>query len=445
MNAPIGPRAHRIGRREFLALAAGVGASATLVDCDDDGESTTGTRSGGARGYQGPAVELDFWNGFTGGDGPFMRKLVEEFSHAHKNIDVKMTVMQWKDYYTKLPNAVSTGRGPDLGIMHVDSLATSAARQIIVPLDDVAKALKLEQADFAPRVWTAGLYHGRRYGIPLDMHPIGFYYNKTLMERAGLDPESPPQNDSDYQVALKTLKAKGIQGHWMAGFPFPGVFMFDTLVWQYGGDLFNTDVTRAAYNSDAGVAALTWIVALVKDGYSPRNVAQDADAIAFQNGKNAFNWNGIWQINTYNKKKSLDWGVATIPQIGTERAVWAGSHNFVLMAQRRPDANKREAAKVFINWISERSLEWAKGGQVPARASVRDSAGFKALPEQSVFAEQVDYLHFPPALPGIGDALATIDRAVNEAVLLKQPPAKALDDAASRADKLLAENAKKYQ
>ena len=230
----------------------------------------------------------------------------------------------------------------------------------------------------------------------------------------------------------------------MAGFPFPGVFMFDTLLWQHGGDLFNTEVTKAAYNSDAGVAALTWLVNLVKSGLSPKNVGQDADVIAFQNGRNAFHWDGIWQINNFKKVSTLDWGVATIPQIGSQKAAWAGSHNFVLMRQRKPDANKQEAAKVFINWISERSLEWAKGGQVPARASVRDSAGFKALADQSVFAAQVSYLRFPPALPGIGDALATIDKAVNEAVLLKKPPAKALNDAAVRADKVLTENRRKY-
>ena len=46
------------------------------------------------------------------------------------------------------------------------------------------------------------------------------------------------------------------------------------------------------------------------------------------------------------------------------------------------------AARVFVNYISQKSLEWAKGGQVPARKQVRESAEFKALPEQAgSFAE----------------------------------------------------------
>src|SRR5690606_41176010 len=69
-----------------------------------------------------------FWNGFTGGDGPVMQKLVDTFNAEHPNITVKMTVMEWADYYAKIPSAVSSGNGPDVGIMHLDSVPTNAAR-----------------------------------------------------------------------------------------------------------------------------------------------------------------------------------------------------------------------------------------------------------------------------------------------------------------------------
>lgn len=97
-----------------------------------------------------------------------------------------------------------------------------------------------------------------------------------------------------------------------------------------------------------------------------------------------------------------------------------------------------------MNYVSQKSLEWAKGGQVPARKQVRESAEFKALTEQAALATQVDDLHFPPPVPGIGDALAELNKAINEAVLLKAEPAKALADAAARADKILEANRKKY-
>jgi multiple sugar transport system substrate-binding protein len=372
--------------------------------------------------------------------------LVEEFNANEKNIDVTMNTVVWLTYYQKVPAAVSAGKGPDLGIMHIDQLPTNAARGVIIPLDDVARALNLKESDFAPVVWQAGVYNNQRYGIPLDMHPLGLYYNKGTLEKAGLDPDKPPQTNDEYMAALEQMKGKGIQGSWISPFLFTGGFTFQILLWQNGGDLYNQDATRATWNTDAGVDALNWMVDLIKQGYSPKNVAQDAELTAFQNGDNAFMWNGIWNIIPLNEVKGLEWGAAPIPQIGDQKATWSNSHNFVIMNKQGQDPNKIEASKVFINWISQNSIEWAKAGQVPAREDARESQEFESLQWQPVFAEEIPYIHFPPPVPGIGDVYtATLDPAINEVVLLKNEPKAALDEAATQADQLLEENRQKYQ
>jgi multiple sugar transport system substrate-binding protein len=140
----------------------------------------------------------------------------------------------------------------------------------------------------------------------------------------------------------------------------------------------------------------------------------------------------------------MEWGAAALPQIGTQPAAWAGSHQFVQFKQRAADQNKLQAGKVFINFVSQQSLEWAKGGQVPARKEIREGADFKALTEQAAIGTQIDNLHFPPSVPGIPDALATVDTAVNEAILLRKDPGKALADAAGKANQILEQNRKKY-
>lgn len=438
-------------RRNFLVLGAGAGAGLLMAGCGGGGPQNNPSVQGGGQGdggktYDGPKVDLAFWNGFTGGDGPIMGDLVKQFNSENKNIAVKMNSIEWLDFYQKTPTAVQSGKGPDVAVMHSDQLGTNAARNVILPLDDVAQNLDLQENDFAPVVWQAGIYNNQRFGIPLDMHPLGFYYNKALLEEAGLDPENPPQTNDDYMSALEALKGKDIQGHWVSPFAFTGTLTFESLLWQFGGDLYNEDASKATFNSDAGVEALTWMVDLVNKGYSPKNVAQDAETTAFQNGDNAFLWNGIWNITPFKAIKDLDWGVSALPQIGSEKAAWAGSHNFTIMRQRQQDDNKIQASKVFINWISEKSIEWAKAGQVPARNSVRESEEFAALTEQAALAEQVPDLHFVPPVPGIGDVQpTTFDQAVNEAVLGKKEPKAALDEAASRADKLLEENRQKYQ
>ncbi len=435
----------RLTRQDFLLLSAGAGAGLAVAGC---GGGSTGVQSTGDGGktYKGPKVNVAFWNGFTGGDGPFMGELVKEFSSQNKKINVSMNTVDWAVYYQKVPSAVSTGEGPDVGIMHADQLGTNAARGVVIPLDDVANALGLKESGFAPLVWNAGIYNNQRYGIPLDIHPLGFYYNKGLMEKAGLDPNNPPQTRDDYEAALEEMKGAGIEGHWMSPLLFTGGLTWMSVLWQLGGDLYNEDASKATFNSDAGVEALTWIVDVVKKGYSPKDVGEDAEFVAFQNGDNAFMWNGIWNINPLKEVKGLEWGVAPLPQIGTENAAWAGSHQFVIMNKQPLDENKVQASKVFINWISQKSIEWAKAGQIPARNSVRESQEFKSLEEQATLAKQVPYVHFVPAVPGIAEVgLTTYEPAVNEAVLLKTEPKAALDAAASRADKLLEENRQKYQ
>jgi multiple sugar transport system substrate-binding protein len=141
----------------------------------------------------------------------------------------------------------------------------------------------------------------------------------------------------------------------------------------------------------------------------------------------------------------LDWGVAPVPTIGDQPAVWASSHNFVVMRQPETDQNKLNAARVFISWISENSIEWAKSGQIPARNSVRESQQFQQLDVQSTLAEQLDNVVFPPAVPGIGDiTLPTWETAVNEAVLGRKSVQEALTQAQSDANAMLEENRQKY-
>jgi multiple sugar transport system substrate-binding protein len=436
-------------RRRFLGLAGATGLGLGLAACGGSGKLPPGasqapTGAGGASGYNGPPVTLNFWNGFTGGDGPFMKKLVDKFSSEHANIKVTMNTMQWADFYAKLPSAVTAGKGPEVAVMHIDSVATNAARRVLQPLEDVAKGLGLSEADFAKVPWQAGIYNGTRYSIPLDVHPLGFYYNKTVMEKAGLDPEKPPMTADEYMSALDTLKSKKIQGHWATPFPFTGSQTVQSLVWQYGGNLFSEDASTATWDDDAGVKAMTWYADLVKNGHSPAKIAQDADWVALQNGKTAFNWNGIWWVNSLAEKKTQQLGVAALPNIGGQPAAWASSHQFVLPTMKTKDDNKSTAAKVFVNWISQQSLEWAKAGQVPARNSVRESAEFKALKSQATLGAQIDIVHFAPTVPGIGDVYLEWEKALNEAVLGIKDPKTALSDAAGRANKILKANKEKY-
>ena len=192
--------------------------------------------------------------------------------------------------------------------------------------------------------------------------------------------------------------------------------------------------------------SLEWLLGFIKDGASPKNVSNDAQAVAFRQQRNSLTWDGIWMMNEWDKVDGLEWAAAPVPTIGDKPAVWASSHNLVVTTQASKDPNKLAASRAFISYISDRSIEWAKSGQVPARNSVRESPEFAALTVQSTLADQLPNVVFPPTVPGIGDVTTpTYETAVNEVILGKKQPKAALDEAAKKADALLKANVAKYQ
>jgi multiple sugar transport system substrate-binding protein len=444
------PSVPPIPRRTVLGATAGVAAAGFLTACGGgtkvgSGQNDSGkapTFSGGE--YKGPKVTLEYWNGFTGGDGPHMQAMLAGFNKKYEGrITVKNTTRRWEDLYPAMPTAISAGKGPDIAVIHNDQIATFAARGTLMPLDDVVSALELSESDFIPPVWQAGVYDGKRYSVPLDVHCLADYWNVRHLTRAGLD--KAPTDRSGYEDALKELKSAGVaKPFWMPN-KWPAHLMFMSLLWQFGGELYNEEGTAALWGSDAGKEALGWMAEQIRKGFSPDQVAQDSQYNAFKNGKVSFTWDGIWQINDLKTTaQKIKWDISSVPTIGSESAVWTASHNFVLTSQAGRDKNKVQAAKFFIDYMSERSTEWAKAGMIPARNSVRASSEVARLPQTSL-ARDTDIFRFLPSLPGLGDVQSkALELAVQKAVLGQQSPADALADGVKTANKILADNKQKY-
>ena len=106
----------RLTRQDFLLLSAGAGAGLVLAGCGGGPQSNPavqqGQSAGSGKSYNGPKVDLAFWNGFTGGDGPFMRQMVEEFSAQEKNINVTMNTVSGKPTIRRFRPRCLAGRAP---------------------------------------------------------------------------------------------------------------------------------------------------------------------------------------------------------------------------------------------------------------------------------------------------------------------------------------------
>jgi multiple sugar transport system substrate-binding protein len=99
---------------------------------------------------------------------------------------------------------------------------------------------------------------------------------------------------------------------------------------------------------------------------------------------------------------------------------------------------------MFIKYVIDNSVEWAKAGNIPALNAARNSAEFKALP-QAAFVDALNNPIFPPAIPDVGSAFAPLGDAIGAVMSGKQTDIKkALDDAAASADKVLEQNRKNF-
>ncbi|HYN28879.1 MAG TPA: extracellular solute-binding protein [Dermatophilaceae bacterium] len=435
-----------LNRRQFLSVTGAAGVGLALSACGGSGTpvADTGPALAPGAGYTGPPVTIQYWHGFTGGDGPAMRQLVDDFNASQDLITVEQNTVQWAQYYQRVIAAVHAGKGPDVGAMHLEQLATQAARQTLNPLDDVVGELGLTASEYPQQLIEGGVYNGVRYGVPLDVHCLADYSNSALLQKG--DVASAPTTGTQFQGTLEAIQAAGAEAPFWMPNRWPAHLMFLSLLWQFGGEPYAADGSKATFASDAGVQALTWMRQQVEAGFSPDNVAIDTQYTAFKNGQVAFTWDGIWQINDLQTTvPDLKWGITPIPRIGDQNAVWANSHNLVIFKSRTPDDDRLQAGKVFIRYLTEQSAAWSKAGMIPARAAARKEPDFTGSP-QAALEPAIPWMRFLPAIPGVPDVQAqTLEIAVSDAVLGRQKPADALKGAASKADQLMQVNLRKFE
>lgn len=420
-------------------------ASLALAGCgsnngnNDNAGNNSGSASPAASGQasEQPAKveksELLFWSPFSGADGAFMKKIVDQYNASQDNVKVKFVIQPNGEYYKMLDVALGTAKDrPDLMIMHVDQIPTYQNKGQLQAIDDLAAQSGINKTDYVDAPVQYSTIDGKWYGIPLDIHPLVMYYNKDLFEKAGI--ASAPTNRAEFDAAVEKLtdKSKGTYGYVVPTL-WPQQFIFPTLVWQNGGELWNgTDV---AYNSPEAVEMVQWLRGLVDKGFSPGNVQQDGENTLFLQGKNAIQFNGPWMKSQFDEA-GLNYGIAPVPQIGkAKQAVFAGSHNFVV-PKDTTDPAKLGGIGDFLKYVASNSLDWAVSGQALASKPMLDSADFKALPQSSI-ADSFSYVQFAPNVLNWGQISDPIWGELSSALLGKKDIQKALDDAASKSKQVL--------
>jgi multiple sugar transport system substrate-binding protein len=392
----------------------------------------------GCRLGKGGQITVRFWNGFTGPDGRTMLQMVRKFNAANPDVNILMQRIAWGTMYNKLFVSGLGGRAPEVFVIHSRSLLRFAKARFVAPLEPIMGDFPTNDID--PNVWAATSLEGQHYGLPLDVHAMGMYYNKKLFRAAGLDPAKPPTTKEDFVNAIKAINKKGKNGEpdtW--GYVFTN---FATCTYsflkQFGGQVFNEDYTKCTLARPENIAALQFCRDLIKDGLvpSPENIDS---WIGFRQGHVGMVFEGIYMLADLQKQTDLEFGGAPIPQVSTTNAVWADSHNLCLKSGLAPEVE--QAAWRFMKFLSNNSIDWAAGGQIPTRPSLRAKQAFKDLTVPAAFAEQIPYVQYIPRLPFIFEYETEYGLAVEKILRGKASPEEALTLAEKNVNAILAREA----
>jgi multiple sugar transport system substrate-binding protein len=154
---------------------------------------------------------------------------------------------------------------------------------------------------------------GKYYQLPWKSNPVMIFYNKDIMQKAGIDPNNPPLATYDQFLATsKKIVASGAAkaAIWPAPTSefFQSWFDFSPLYAAESGGKQLVENGKATFNSDAGTKVANFWHTMYADKLAPQ---ETYTGDSFADKKAAMSVVGPWAIPVYAGK--VNWGVVPVP------------------------------------------------------------------------------------------------------------------------------------
>ena len=300
----------------------------------------------------------------TGRDqGTILKTMVDDTFTPESGVKVNVEIVAPE----ALLSAIVAGRGPNvvlsLGADQPVNYALRNAAEDLSQFPDYKEVL----AKFPESTYRQYSLDDSVYGLPETMMYNVMFYRKDVLEELGLE---PPETWQELIEMLPTIQGNNLS----VGIPTAAgssttstattaiagasdLSMYFTLLYQYGGDLYNPNGTETIVNSEAGVQAFKEYVKYFNDYGLPTIY----DFVSrFRSGEMPI---GVANFSTYNtlmvsapEIKGL-WDFTLVP--GTERVDESGkafvdrsafiSGSATMMA-RTPEQSLREKSWEFMKW-----------------------------------------------------------------------------------------------
>jgi len=340
---------NKLSRRDFLRLSALTAASAALSGCTKPPASPEPVEPAATT----PSVtEVDWWT--VGGVEEFgteetVEAMLAEFEKgpAGSWVDVKPTFLPDDGFSEKMTTVIGTGSGvPDVAFLWISEWLPQAA--------DITEYIERDDFDvgmFNQRYFDMlCCYDDKIVGLPLGLGANFYFYNKTLLEEAGVDfPEWGYAMDQWLEDVIKIGDPdKKIYGGRVPGLWSPNFYAF-------GARPFSEDGTTVEgyLNGPKTVKAFEFIYDLATSGAVPTSAEMEmlrtegtGPVDLFMSGRLAFA-----QLNNSHFKRveeaGVDYGLVHTPTVGGEQIIHNG---WSLLVGIPAASEKKDAAWEWLKW-----------------------------------------------------------------------------------------------
>jgi multiple sugar transport system substrate-binding protein len=300
-------------------------AALALAACGGDDEAAAAKPSG-----------FSLWDPYPQfGKGDRWPDLVDRCG-AEAGVTIKRSGYETTALTNKALLAAQQGNPPDVLVVDNPNVSTLVEAGALTSTE----AIGVDTSAVAGNVLDAGKVDGKTYGVPIGANTLALYYNRTVLDAAGVDP-ADVVDWASLDRALARVKASGKMGITFSAIGTEeGTFQFLPWFWGAGAKLTRLDSPEAA-------AALTLWSDWLRKGYAPPSVINNSQTSAwqeFETGDYAFAENGTWQLAGA-RKSGIDWGVIPIPATAGGTAPSPTGGEFVAVPvqddARRYDTSRR--------------------------------------------------------------------------------------------------------
>ncbi|GAF93943.1 unnamed protein product, partial [marine sediment metagenome] len=244
------------------------------------------------------------------------------------DLRIQITFFPDSQYADKVSIAAAAGSLPDVLDIDGPYVGPWAAEGVIVPIDElVSDELR---ADLLPSLIEQGTYNGRLYAVGAFDSALVVYYNREVIEKAGLHPPdriAEAWSWDEFVEALKrvqphvaiplSLHMDDLSDEWFT-------YAFSPLVWSNGGRLIDSEHKNVVgvLNSEAAVRAITSFQQLFQNDLAE---ATSTNPNPFAARLAAFDWTGHWMLPTFERTEGLRFGAMPLPRMGTKTVCACGS------------------------------------------------------------------------------------------------------------------------